>query len=472
MKKNILLFAVSLFIAASASANTVNDDVERIQFNEQDLQPLSPTYLDDVYGSHPWGSNWFISIKGGMSAFIGKPVGHGDFFDRKKFMLNAAIGKWFNPYFGARASFQGFKLYDSNLQSRNFQNIHVDLMYNFTSHFRTAFETLPRWNVIPYLGCGIIHLGNENGVTSLDNKPFAMSYGVIAQYRFAPRLYIEGELGGTTTWQSFDGIGANNKLGDNLLHASIGLNFIIGKAGYRRVIDPKPYILQNDILMEYLDDMKDENDRLNQKQKQDAMALAEMRKILEIEGLLEKYNLELPESEQKKTFPKNNYSGLNSLRARLRDKNNETVSTAKTIDKEIQPAAFSGVMIEEAEMTPEDYFQVMKDGKVFIGSPIFFFFKLAKDELTEKAQMINIREIASTIKRFGLSARIVGAADSQTGTAVINERLSAKRADYIAKLLRENGVPEERITTQFQGGISTYVPMEGNRNTCVMLYFN
>ena len=102
---------------------------------------------------------------------------------------------------------------------------------------------------------------------------------------------------------------------------------------------------------------------------------------------------------------------------------------------------------------------------------MFFFFKLTKDELTEKAQLINLKEVASTIKRFGLHARIVGAADSQTGTAYLNERLSAKRAEYIAKLLREQGVPQERITVQYQGGINTYEPTEGNRNTSVMLFF-
>ena len=113
----------------------------------------------------------------------------------------------------------------------------------------------------------------------------------------------------------------------------------------------------------------------------------------------------------------------------------------------------------------------MKDGKIFVGSPIFFFFKLAKDELTEQAQIINIKEVANTIKKYGLCARIVGAADSQTGTAYLNEKLSQKRAEYIAKLLKENGVGEDRINIQFRGGISVYEPQTGNRNTCVMLYF-
>lgn len=113
----------------------------------------------------------------------------------------------------------------------------------------------------------------------------------------------------------------------------------------------------------------------------------------------------------------------------------------------------------------------MKDGKIFVGTPVFFFFKIGSAQLSEQAQIINLREIASVIKKYGLSARIVGAADSQTGSPYTNEQLSQKRADYIAKLLMDQGVEDDRITAQYRGGISTYVPMQGNRNSCVMLYY-
>jgi outer membrane protein OmpA-like peptidoglycan-associated protein len=220
--------------------------------------------------------------------------------------------------------------------------------------------------------------------------------------------------------------------------------------------------------MDHLGKMKDENFKLNKMHKKDAMALAEMRKILEIEGLLDKYDLAMnTDGENVKTHPRNNYSGLNSLRARLRNKGwNGDEDDYKPVLKEGGDDVDSS-----AEMSPEQYFQVMKDGKIFVGSPIFFFFKLGTDELTERAQIINIKEVASTIKKYGLCARIVGAADSQTGTAYINERLSAKRADYIAKMMREQGVSQDMIQTQYRGGISSYEPQTGNRNTCVMLYF-
>ena len=461
MKKTVLFMMAASLLVGTATAQTTAEEQEYV-FQEQELQPIEPTYLDNVFAANVWDNNWFLSVKGGMSAFTGKPVGHGDFFDRKKPLLNISAGKWFTPFIGGRLAYQGLQLIDSDIESRSYQNVHADFLYNIAAHFKKSYDELPKWDLIPYAGCGII----RNSFTH--QKPFAISYGIIGRYRLADRLHVSAEIGATTTWQDFDGKGAPNKLGDHLLQASIGLDFTIGKVGWKKVIDPKPYIFQNDLLMDHLGKMKDENFKLNKMHKKDAMALAEMRKILEIEGLLDKYDLAMnTDGENVKTHPRNNYSGLNSLRARLRNKGwNGDEDDYKPVLKE------GGEDVDSsAEMSPEQYFQVMKDGKIFVGSPIFFFFKLGTDELTERAQIINIKEVASTIKKYGLCARIVGAADSQTGTAYINERLSAKRADYIAKMMREQGVPQDMIQTQYRGGISSYEPQTGNRNTCVMLYF-
>lgn len=461
MKKTVLFMMAASLLVGTATAQTTAEEQEYV-FQEQELQPIEPTYLDNVFAANVWDNNWFLSVKGGMSAFTGKPVGHGDFFDRKKPLLNISAGKWFTPFIGGRLAYQGLQLIDSDIESRSYQNVHADFLYNIAAHFKKSYDELPKWDLIPYAGCGII----RNSYTH--NKPFAISYGIIGRYRLADRLHVSAEIGATTTWQDFDGKGAPNKLGDHLLQASIGLDFTIGKVGWKKVIDPKPYIFQNDLLMDHLGKMKDENFKLNKIHKKDAMALAEMRKILEIEGLLDKYDLAMnTDGENVKTHPRNNYSGLNSLRARLRNKGwNGDEDDYKPVLKEGGDDVDSS-----AEMSPEQYFQVMKDGKIFVGSPIFFFFKLGTDELTERAQIINIKEVANTIKKYGLCARIVGAADSQTGTAYINERLSAKRADYIAKMMREQGVSQDMIQTQYRGGISSYEPQTGNRNTCVMLYF-
>lgn len=462
MKKTVLLMMAASLLFGTATAQE-NANEQNYVLQEQMLQPLEPTYLENVFSANVWDNNWYLSVKGGMSAFTGKPVGHGDFFDRKKPLLNISAGKWFTPYVGGRLAFQGLQLIDSDIESRSYQSVHADLFYNISAHFMKNYDELPKFEIIPYAGCGII----RNSYTH--QKPFAISYGIIGRYRVANRLHVSAEIGATNTFQDFDGKGATNRLGDRLLQASIGLDFTIGKVGWKKVIDPKPYIFQNDILMNYLEKMKDENDSLMKMQRKDKMALTEMRKILEIEGLLDKYDLAMStESESAKTHPRNNYSGLNSLRARLRNKEwngdeNNYKPILKNSDDEITDSMTT--------MSAEQYFQVMKDGKIFVGSPIFFFFKLGTDELTESAQIINIKEVATAIKKYGLSARIIGAADSQTGTAYVNERLSAKRAEYIANVMQEQGVSRDMIQTQHRGGISAYDPLTGNRNTCVMLYF-
>lgn len=464
MKRIFLFLAAIALTAGQIQAASVMDD-EQPNLGKEEIVPVTVTYLDNVFSGGGWDANWFVSVQGGVSAFAGSPVGHGDFFDRTKPLLNISAGKWITPTVGIRASFQGLKFVDGNMESRSFQSIHGDIMYNISAAFREDHEILSKWDMMPYLGIGLVH----NSFTG--SKPFALSLGIAGRYRLTDRLHLSGEIGGTLTSKSMDGLGENKLFGDNFLNASIGLTVTIGKNGWKRVIDPTPYIFQNDQLMNRLENANGKIHKLNVQKAKDAAALAEMRKILEIEGLLDKYDLSIPEGEVKK-FPKNNYSGLNSLRARLRGKSwSEDDGINPRLaqkDREYEPAAWNN---DSTKLNPAEYFKLMKDGKIFVGTPVFFFFKLGTTDLNEKAQIINLREIASVIKRYGLSARVVGAADSQTGSAYTNEKLSQKRAQYIIDLLKKQGVPEERMEKQYRGGINSYIPMHGNRNTCVLLYF-
>lgn len=361
-----------------------------------------------------WDSNWFLSVKGGTSAFVGKPVGHGDLFDRTQPMLNLAIGKWFSPFFGGRVAYQGLQLIDSDIEKRNYQSIHTDFLYNILG----SADDGNKWDLIPYAGCGIIRNSHTH------QKPFALSYGLIGRYRLSERLHLSGELGGTITWQDFDGHGASNKLGDHLLQASIGLSVTIGKTGFKT--RKNVHYLEHDFPQ------------------------------------IDTNNHECGKSdiENGKQHRRNDYSGLNSLRNRLKNKNwngTDSIDSLSTAD------SISGNTAE--------YFQKIENSKSYIGAPIYFFFKIGTHELTEPAQTINIKEVAKVIKKYGLHARIIGAADSQTGTVEGNERLSAERANYIAQLLREQGVSDELIQTGHRGGIDSYEPLTGNRNTRVLLYF-
>ncbi len=385
MKKTAILFAVCLTVGTAAAQTPAED----------------------------WGSNWFLSVKGGVSAFVGKPVGHGDLFDREKPLLNVSAGKWFTPYVGGRLAFQGLQLKDANMTTCNYQNLHVDFLYNLNVHS----DGMQKWDIIPYAGCGLIH-NSHNG-----QKPFAISYGLIGRYRLNDRLHLSGELGAMTTWQNFDGQGASNKLGDHLLQASIGLSVTIGKVGWK-----KGRVHDTELACDTW-------------QSRDKVLVASEKTT--------------------KSYERNNYSGLNSLRKRLANKNWDGISDTTTVDS----------LADSTATAANKYLHVIKSGKKYIGAPIYFFFKIGTHELTENAQFINIKEVSEVIKKYGLQARIIGAADSETGTPEINERLSVERADYIAGLLKAHGVDKSHIQKKHRGGIDSYEPLNGNRNTCVVLYF-
>ena len=70
MRKIVFLTMVAALLTfGGANAQTVSDSKAYV-YNEQDLQPLTPTYLDNVYASSVWASNWFLSVKGGPCAEI------------------------------------------------------------------------------------------------------------------------------------------------------------------------------------------------------------------------------------------------------------------------------------------------------------------------------------------------------------------------------------------------------------------
>lgn len=118
------------------------------------------------------------------------------------------------------------------------------------------------------------------------------------------------------------------------------------------------------------------------------------------------------------------------------------------------------------------YAALASDRSECIGSPVYFFFSLNSDRLTDASQMLNLDELARVAKKYNLCVRVTGAADSSTGTAAINDSLSISRAVYITEELERRGIPSDRIIKVSKGGIADYMPMEANRHTKVELYFS
>ncbi len=470
-KQIIFIFAVLCSLQARANVQpSEGDTVRYVSFYDvtELLQPMQAAYLDGVVLPMSRSGNWFVSIAGGATAFLGTPLGCEDLFGRLKPSYSFAVGKWFTPSVGARINYSGLQFKDAGLSTQDYHHIHADLLWNVLGR-RYARQERVRWGVAPFAGVGLLH-NATNG-----HNPFAISYGVQGQYRVSKRVSAILELSGTTTFQDFDGYGRANRPGDHLLSLTAGFTFHVGKVGWKRAIDATPYIRRNECLVDYANSLSEENRRYAGRHDQDCRTLAELKKILEIEGLLDTYSHLFDDDDTAdRRFPMNNYSGLNSLRARLKNRywNGKSPLDTTAVQAGDGSRVSERLASEHQNANTTDSAAFVHAASECIVAPVYFFFRLNTARLTDASQMLNIDELARVANKYGLSVRVTGAADSWTGTSDINDSLSISRADFIAAELKRRGIPVERIAKVSRGGIADHNPAETNRHTKVELFFS
>ena len=111
-RKSVFILLLSLAaIVQTKAAPAERDSLLQSEILEDVtlLSPIEPSYLSGVTSGGGWGSNWFINVQGGASAFIGTPIGCADLFDRTMPVLQVNVGKWFTPAIGGRIAYQGLK---------------------------------------------------------------------------------------------------------------------------------------------------------------------------------------------------------------------------------------------------------------------------------------------------------------------------------------------------------------------------
>ena len=189
--------------------------------------------------------------------------------------------------------------------------------------------------------------------------------------------------------------------------------------------------------------------------------------------------------------PHNNYSGLNSLLARLADptwdgkspKLPDIGTGLRLEDGKIRPLASkngndsgdspvtsSGSLILVSDNQPDPYLDGIRKGDLPLGAPVFVFFRLAGTYVTDSPQILGINTAADTAIARNLRVRITGAADSATGSPGKNAALSLARAEHVAALMEKRGLPRERIEVLSEGGTAEYEPVSANRNCRIELF--
>ena len=430
------------------NADSIMREVERSGM----LHRLTPTSVKGAYLATDWKSNWFAGVSGGVSAFIGNPKGCGDLFDRISPDFSVYVGKWHTPMIGTRVAFKAGKFKDMMLEKHSYQAYHADFLYNVTNHWLADGETQRRWDVIPYLGLGFVngstlyHADCPCDACNGNNRAFMLAYGVQGRYRLNDRLHLTGEIGGFSTFNDFDNHGSCHSFGDKMLSLNVGLSVNIGNVGFKRPIDSKPYIAQNDFLINNFGALCDANKSLHNQHLVDENTLRELRKILEIEGLLDKYGYVFKDKARNK---RNYYPGILALRSRLNAEKNAA---------------------KEKDMLQSSMNKMFEGRDSILNQPVYFFFKRGTTKLTDESQLVNLDEIARVANYHDITLRIDGAADSSTGSSKGNAALSKKRASYICKQLMKRGVPSARMKIFAHGGVNEHDRPEEDRNSKVSVY--
>lgn len=107
--------------------------------------------------------------------------------------------------------------------------------------------------------------------------------------------------------------------------------------------------------------------------------------------------------------------------------------------------------------------------KEFVSAPVSVFFNLGKSTIASRKDVQNVADLAEVAKANNAKIVVTGYADSKTGSAEYNNKLSQKRAETVANELVKLGVDRSNIETVAAGGVSTLSPISYNRRATVTL---
>ena len=110
--------------------------------------------------------------------------------------------------------------------------------------------------------------------------------------------------------------------------------------------------------------------------------------------------------------------------------------------------------------------QVIKE---FVATPVSVFFNINKTKIASRKDLVNLGALADYAKENGKSLKVTGYADSATGSASTNQKLSEGRAATVANELVKMGVSRDNIETAAAGGVADLSPISYNRRAVVVV---
>ena len=145
-----------------------------------------------------------------------------------------------------------------------------------------------------------------------------------------------------------------------------------------------------------------------------------------------------------------NKEQMDALNASLRDAQNENARLKNLLAN--QKAGTKEVVKKELATTAQSVF-----------------FNINNSKIASRKDLVNVKEVANYAKSNGNKIVVTGYADSKTGSAAFNQKLSQARAEAVANELVKMGVSRDNIIVKAAGGVNDLSPISYNRRATVEL---
>ena len=145
-----------------------------------------------------------------------------------------------------------------------------------------------------------------------------------------------------------------------------------------------------------------------------------------------------------------NKSQMDALNASLSDQQSENARLKALLDK--QPKSTETKTVKE-----------------LVSTTASVFFNLNSSRIASKKDLVNVKEIAEYAKANNKKIVVTGYADSKTGSANYNAKLSESRAKTVADQLVQMGVSRDMIVVEGKGGVADLNPYSYNRRVTVQI---
>ena len=142
-------------------------------------------------------------------------------------------------------------------------------------------------------------------------------------------------------------------------------------------------------------------------------------------------------------------SQIDALNAQLNDANAEN-------------ARLKNLLAEKKDEAPASV-------KNYSNAPMSVFFNINKAKVASRKDLVNVKGLADYAKENNANLVVTGYADSATGSAAYNQKLSERRAETVANELVKMGVSRDQITTEGKGGVKDLSPVSYNRRATVKI---